>query len=202
MIVVLFSGGLDSTTLAHLAQVDNKLHSLLFVSYGQAAGHKEYGAAIDFAQRHRVKLEHKILPIHGLTLMNGDDLGPRVVAGRNLILLSIASNYAASVNATEIWYGATADDHEYYDCTPEFFAAASKLIKSDTGIDVCAPLLYRSKQEVLLFALELGVDLDKVWYCYNPNGDEPCGTCGACAIHPKEEKHPPRLFTEQPTRPA
>jgi len=185
MITVLFSGGLDSTTLAELARTKGELHSLLFFCYGQDACSNELTAALSYSTRHQVHLEIVTLPMVGLEAMNGTGSGPRIVAGRNLIMLAMAANYAAAAGVDRIWYGATAADHQYPDCSPAFLGSLADLVSLDTGLIVEAPFIRDTKEEVLEMAQWLDIDLDSIWYCYEPTDQsQPCGICGSCLAHP------------------
>ena len=121
--------------------------------------------------------------------------GPRVIPGRNLIMLSLAVNYAAFEGVHEVWYGPTKDDWEDYpDCRPEFVKQLCALTDDDVDVEVVAPLLNLTKKEVVARAVELGVDLDTTWSCYAANGytvrdghhcptiGSPCGTCNSCKL--------------------
>ena len=186
MITVLFSGGLDSTTLAQLARAKGKLHSILFVSYGQAADSAERNTAIVYSARYDIPLEIRQLPLSGLEAMNGTGSGARVVPGRNLILLGVAANYAVSKGVETVWFGATAADYQYPDCSPYFLEGIAKVISQDTGIIIEAPLIHNTKKEVLKLSRSVGVDLGCIWYCYEPTANnQPCGECGSCLDHPE-----------------
>lgn len=186
MIVVLFSGGLDSTTLAELARDRGQLHSILYCSYGQQACSNELGVAIQYAQRHSLHLEIRQIHMSGLDDMNGTEAGPRIVPGRNLILLGMAANYAAACGASTVWYGATAADADYPDCSKAFVDSLSNVIANDTNITIEAPLIDKSKAEVLALAKGLQIDTSTIWWCYQPtDNSKACGKCNSCLAHPE-----------------
>jgi 7-cyano-7-deazaguanine synthase len=107
------------------------------------------------------------------------DPGARVVAARNLIMLAHAVNYAASIGADEVWYGALADDaRDYHDCRQEWVRHLNHCTKGD-GVAVWSPLISKTKAEVVREAAEHGV-LKLAWSCYTPRRGEPCGTCNSC----------------------
>lgn len=183
-IVVLFSGGLDSTVVAHMA--GDRLHSVFSVSYGQPHGVNEGMAAERWAMARGVHREVVVAPVAGVEAMEigAGTPGPRLLPGRNLLLLSLAVNYAAARGASEVWMGANADDAaDYPDCRREFVEAMSELAIAAYGIGVSAPLSWMTKREVVAKARELGVDIDATWSCYQPRGGVyPCGTCNACRL--------------------
>ena len=186
-VIVLFSGGVDSTVLATEALNQERLHSLLHFSYMQPAALHEFSVASEWAHTNNVYLVRVIKQLYGTEAMNAEsgEPGPRVIPGRNLIMLSLAINYAASVGVKEVWYGPTRDDWEDYpDCRPEFVEQLCNLANEDVGVKVIAPLLQLTKKEVMARAIELGVNIDETWSCYAPDPmtGEPCGSCNSCKL--------------------
>lgn len=182
--VVLLSGGLDSTTTAHLAMEQGRLAAVVLFSYGQPHGFAELGAAAKWAKKHKVR-EHYLqiaLRAEAMDLGIGTP-GARVVPGRNLVLIAHAINIAAATGASSVWVGCNADDAaDYPDCRPPFILAASRLGEL-FGVSVEAPLLHMTKADVVREAMRLGVDIGATWSCYQPTAMcQPCGTCNACVL--------------------
>lgn len=103
---------------------------------------------------------------------------------RNGLMLSAAASIAVSVGATEIYYGAHADDaagNAYPDCSKEFSTFIGWAIYVGTGnsVHVHAPLNIMTKSEVVKTGLRLGVPYELTWSCYE-GGEKPCGVCGTC----------------------
>ena len=183
MVCVLFSGGLDSMLLAEIAYRDNVLGSLFHVSYGQRASAQEYRAAHKYANERQLRLERAIISVRGLEDMNqpAGVAGARVVPARNMILLAHAVNHASALGLDEIWYGACGDDlQDYADCRPDFVAKICAITKATEGIAVRAPLLQKTKAEILSQAKAMGLSHREAWSCYSPQNDEPCGRCNSC----------------------
>lgn len=183
MICVLFSGGLDSMLLAEIALRQDRLGSLLHISYGQRASAQEFRAANRWAMNHQIPLNRIILSVNGLEAMNQNPgvQGARVVPARNLILISHAINHAAVTGCSEIWYGACADDElNYPDCRKSFVIGLSKLAQMTEDIRICAPLINKSKHQIISQAKLLGINESDAWSCYAPRDDEPCGSCNSC----------------------
>jgi 7-cyano-7-deazaguanine synthase len=181
MIVLLFSGGLDSTTLAHMALDRGEGLVCLFVRYGQPAAPQEYDAAERWCRKHGVTLCDRVLSDIHLADMAGPNgqPGPRFVPGRNLLLIAHAVNLAVAVGADRVWYGAQGGDHAMYpDCRPSFVDAVATAARLSDGIALEAPLSHYSRGDVRELAARLGV-VD-TWSCYTPINGEPCGTCGSC----------------------
>ena len=182
-VVLLFSGGLESTTLAHIALREKQALHCLFVRYGQPAAAAEYDATVGWCRKHAVT--HADLILAGISLgeKSSEDgaPGPRVVPARNLLLLALAANYATAIGAAEVWYGAHQGDAvEYADCRPRFVDVMGEALGLSEGLRLRAPMLATTRAQVHSLASAVGVDMAGVWSCYTPVLGDACGTCGSC----------------------
>lgn len=180
-VVVLMSGGLDSTVCAEMALRDGVLAGCVFVDYGHPARQAEAWRAFAWAERRGVRLH--VLHAMGLCL-GGMDGRPgssaQFVPARNAILISMAANVAASWKAESVWIGATAADLDSYpDCRGDFLIPMCHALLKGYGVTVKAPLIGMTRREVSKLARDLGVRRRQVWSCYGP-GPEPCGECASC----------------------
>jgi 7-cyano-7-deazaguanine synthase len=101
--------------------------------------------------------------------MKRDPQPPTYVSNRNMTFLSIAAVYAKTLGVSDIYYGAQANDlYGYWDTTPDFLESINKLLSLNrkNSIRVQAPLVSKSRADVLRLGLELGVDYGKTWSCY------------------------------------
>jgi len=187
-VVVLFSGGLDSTVLLYHALAEERLHSAVWFRYAHPAAGPEQRATAEilrhlWKQGTEVKRVELTPPLFGSDAMSigAGEAGPRVVAGRNQVMLSLGVNYAAAAGADEVWFGASRDDRaDYPDCRPEFVEAMDRLAQA-WDIRVRAPMIEWTRAQVQARARALGVPLGLVWSCYEPlPGGKPCGTCNSC----------------------
>jgi len=205
--VVLLSGGMDSATcLALEARGGSPVHALTVV-YGQRHV-REVRSARALARRYRVA-RHVVLrlPLGGLL---GSSLTDRTrpipsrpgragaipstyVPARNTILLSIALGYAETHGLDSIVLGANAIDYSGYpDCRPAFLRAFERLARVATkaGVEgtmrlrVRAPLLRKSKAEIVRWGERLRVPWALTWSCY-AGGRTPCGRCDSCRLRAK-----------------
>ena len=187
-LVVLLSGGLDSTVAAEIARQSGHLHSVVSFCYGQANTVQEMSAADRWATRHKVTRKVFTVDVPGVSALDigAGTHGPRVVPGRNLLLLSHAVAYALSVGACRVWIGCNADDAEDYpDCRRDFIEGVGYMTWNAYGLRVWAPLVDLTKRQVVAKARELGIDIADTWSCYQPSIArplEPCGTCNACRL--------------------
>ena len=205
--LVLFSGGVDSSTCLAIAvaKYGAKEVLALSVSYGQKHS-KELEAARKIAEYYDVMLKtidlSKIFEDSNCSLLqgstediptesydeqlkkNGGSPVSTYVPFRNGLFLSCAASVALSFGCNEIYYGAHSDDaagNAYPDCSSEFNDSINRAIFIGSGdrLTVCAPFIGLSKAEVVKRGLELGVPYELTWSCYSGT-DKPCGVCGTC----------------------
>ncbi len=205
--VILFSGGLDSTTCLAIAKTQGFLC---------------YALSFDYGQRHRVELdvakrtaafygvvEHKIVPLNlnaigGSALVDdrlqiqdysGDNKIPTTyVPARNTVFLSIALGWAEVLGAFDIFIGANDVDYSGYpDCRPEYLHAFEQManLATKAGVEgvrykIHAPLLRLTKRDIIQQGMALGVDYSKTLSCYRADENaRACGTCDSCTYRKK-----------------
>lgn len=202
--VVLLSGGMDSATCLAIASARHPPVHALSVRYGQRHS-REVESARALARYYHVARHVEIdLPIGPLldsaltrptrSLPRGRAGRPGIpstyVPARNTILLSIALGYAESHRLDAIYLGVNAVDYSGYpDCRSEFLRAFERLARVATRrgvtggrpIRVKAPLLFRSKAEIVRVGTRLCVPWERTWSCY-AGGRRPCGRCDACRL--------------------
>lgn len=194
-VVVLHSGGLDSSTLLyHLRNLSYEVLPLS-IHYGQRHW-KELNAAAEVCKVGGFKFNRVELPSL-VNVMTGssqtdpsvavpeghyaeDNMAITVVPNRNMILLSIATAYAISQRAGWVAYAAHVGDHaQYYDCRQVFIDAMEIAIDlSDPNSPaLLSPFAYWSKADIVRRAWRLEVPIAKTWSCYK-GGEVHCGRCG------------------------
>lgn len=195
-VVVIYSGGMDSYTLLHLARERGyRVHALSF-NYGQRHVRElECARSVCEAQG----IPHKVIDIRAMSeVMAGssltsdvevpeghyeeDSMKATVVPNRNMILLSLATGYAVTVGAGAVWYGAHGGDHAIYpDCRPEFVEKMDAVcrVANYEPVGIEAPFMTMDKGQILAEGLRLGLDYSKTWTCYNGR-EQACGRCGSC----------------------
>lgn len=205
--LVLFSGGIDSTTCLAMAIDKYGAENVIALSlyYGQRHN-KELECAEKVARYYNIKrLQYdvgKIFENSNCSLLSENDNNiplesyseqlkktdgrpvSTYVPYRNGLFLSIATSYAISYGCDVIYYGAHADDaagNAYPDCSTEFNDAIKTAIKRGSGetVDVIAPFIDRTKAEVVKTGLALNAPYALTWSCYNGK-DKACGKCGTC----------------------
>jgi 7-cyano-7-deazaguanine synthase len=207
-VVVPISGGMDSTVLLHHAAANfDDVYAISF-DYGQR--HKKELECAEFqinsiregddektVQFNTVAKLPFFELIKNSALLNreidvakardvmGDPQTVNYVPFRNMMLLSIACSFAESFDATTVYHGAAQADSVagYWDGSPEFLTAINDItaLNRRNKIKVEAPLIDKSKKEIIEMGIKLGVDFSRTWTCYE-GLDLACGECTACSL--------------------
>ena len=208
-VVVLLSGGLDSTTVAAMAKADGKELYALSFDYGQRHG-KELHCALAVGRslgvaRHEV-LHLPLGALGGSALTDasidvpdaptdgaiGDAIPVTYVPARNTVFIAFALAYAEVVGADEIHLGVNAMDYSGYpDCRPEYIEAyqqvadlATKQGVESGGPRLVTPLIHMTKADIVRAGLAANAPLDLTWSCYRGEGAA-CGRCESCTLRLK-----------------
>ena len=210
-VVVPISGGMDSTVLLHYAA--SKFDNVYAISFDYGQRHikelmcadKQIEAIRDKETNENVHFNTVIkLPFFELiktsSLLDrnidvakakdvmGDPQTVNYVPFRNMMLLSIACSFAEGVGANTVYHGAAQADSVagFWDSSPEFLTAINNVnaLNRRNKITIEAPLIDKSKDEIIKLGLSLGVDFINTWTCYE-GLDEACGECTACALRLK-----------------
>lgn len=139
--VILFSGGLDSTTILALAKHLGYRCYALSINYGQKHSSeleaaKQIARLLSVEQHEMIHLDlprfgGSALTDHSLHIPTSNDqanlntkepvIPITYVPARNTIMLSLALAWAESISSLDIFYGANAVDYSGYpDCRPEY----------------------------------------------------------------------------------
>ncbi len=190
--ILLASGGMDSTVLAHdLARKGEKI-ILLFLDYGQHCVEKELETLkkvlpemykdniriikigdVDKDSNSRMVVEANLW----IDNVVADDL---YLPYRNLLFLSIASAYAQSLGAKNVYSAFINSNHaKEIDCSMEFFTKLETLLESYGSVKLNMPYRELSKTEVAKLGVELGAPIASTYSC-QVNSQNPCGACPNC----------------------
>ncbi len=205
--MVLFSGGVDSTTCLALAVKEHGAENVTALSIGYGQKHsREIQAAKKIAEYYNVDWKQLDLSVifadSDCSLLTGseeeipketyaDQLAETdgkpvstYVPFRNGLFLASAASMALSLGCGVIYYGPHADDaagNAYPDCSEEFNNAMNDAVYLGSGkqLRIEAPFVAKTKAEIVKTGLELGVPYELTWSCYE-GGEKPCGVCGTC----------------------
>lgn len=206
--VVLYSGGLDSTTCMAIARAEGFDPYAMSFAYGQ-----RHTVELDKARRYAPLIgavEHQLVEIDlrriGGSALTGSLEVPKegvregeipvtYVPARNTIFLSFALGWAEVLGAFDIYIGVNALDYSGYpDCRPEYIAAFETLANLATraGVEgsgryrIHTPLISLSKAEIIRRGLDLGIDYALTHSCYDPTAEGlACGRCDSCRLRLK-----------------
>lgn len=205
--MVLFSGGIDSTTCLGIAIERHGRENVLALSISYGQKHmKEIEAARAIAQHYEVEylaldLEKIFSYSDSSLLQHSEEKIPKetyaqqlketggapvstYVPFRNGLFLAGAASIALAKNCELIYYGAHADDaagNAYPDCSDAFHRAMGEAVYLGSGnkLRIEAPFVNQSKADVVREGLRLKVPYELTWSCYEGK-DTPCGVCGTC----------------------
>lgn len=194
--IVLLSGGLDSTVALYWARLRSDTLMAITFDYGQRH-YRELEAAQRVAKFAGVP--HDIVTIPTLAKVSKSsltdhyrqvtDASSTVTPLRNLWFLTAAACVAHAHGMNEIVVGACgADQNDYPDCREPFFAAAQQAIDIGLGGDkqfvVHRPLIRLSKTQTIQLACKFTgcfEALADTWTCYEAHPPRSgCGACPAC----------------------
>ena len=193
--IIIYSGGLDSTTLLY----EERERIALAVTFDYGSNHA--AREIACARRHCEKLgiEHLVIDLAFIgryfcsSLTAGADAIPEgnyddenmrstVVPFRNGIMLSVACGLAESRGLKRVLIANHGGDHAIYpDCRPEFVEAMDSAMTAGTyeGVKLVAPYTDITKGDIVKRGMKLGIDYGTTYSCYR-GGERHCGRCGTC----------------------
>jgi 7-cyano-7-deazaguanine synthase len=202
---------MDSAVAAAVARYESFALYALTLRYGQRHS-AELRAARRVASALGVR-EHLVLPVNlrafggsVLTEKTGKIAVPKrrkstrgipatYVPARNTVFLSLALAYAETRKAFDIFIGANVLDYSGYpDCRPAYLRSFERTanLATKAGVEgrgrfrIRAPLLRKSKAQIVRLGLRLGADFSLTRSCYDPAPrGAACGACDACRLRLK-----------------
>ena len=205
------SGGLDSATTLAIAHDEGYETYAMSFRYGQRHT-VELQCAKEVANTLGVK-QHTIVDIDlrtfGGSALTADIEVPKdrsdaemrdgipitYVPARNTIFLSYALAWAEVLVADTIFLGVNAVDYSGYpDCRPEYVNAYQTManlatqagVEGKTKLKIRAPLIDKTKAEIIRIGTALGVDYSLTLSCYDPDAEgRACGGCDSCLLRKK-----------------
>lgn len=205
--IVLFSGGLDSTTCLAKAIETFGADQVMALSiyYGQKH-EKEIESAKKIVEYYHVW--HKTLDMTeifkgskcSLIGSSGEEIpeesyedqlrrtkGEPVstyVPFRNGLFIAAAVSYGMKFGCDTIYIGIHRDDaagNAYPDCSVSFkkYMNDAVITGTDFKCHIEAPFVKMTKAEIVAEGLKLGVPYELTWSCYE-GGEKACGRCGTC----------------------
>lgn len=198
--LIVYSGGMDSTTL--LYQYKDCISLAVTFTYGARQDTAQLACARENCSL--LGIRHLVIPLDFMgqyfksSMFEGGEAIPHgaydeqnmkstVVPFRNGIMLSVAVGLAESNGLDTVLIANHAGDHAIYpDCRPEFIQAMDQASQAGTyeGIRIVSPYCNMTKREIALLGRELEVPFEKTYSCYEGDAIH-CGLCGTC--HERKE---------------
>lgn len=195
-VVVIASGGLDSTVLYFHLQAEGYECIPLNFNYGSKHNKIEREAAREIFGEKLVELDIDLSFLKQSSLLENnnkeipkghyedDNMKSTVVPFRNGIMMSYAAALAEDIEAFGIAIGNHFGDHAIYpDCRKSFAEPFAEAVKAGTynGVEVLTPFTGIRKHEIVEIGKKLNIEevMYKTYSCYE--GDKiHCGECGTC----------------------
>jgi len=185
-IVVLASGGLDSSTTALRLASDGYEVYPLFINYGQKSYFMEWGSVIQVFE----DLRKKDLPLREPEKACITSIGEfhrkydarregAFFPFRNLILASIGALYGYHLDIFALALGLVKD--HYPDCTPNFKSKLGQVLSEAVSkkISIVTPFIDQHKSDIVKYGVENGFLYRLTYSCYEGEKDH-CGRCDGC----------------------
>ena len=193
--VIIFSGGMDSTTMLY----EYREVIALAVTFNYGSNHNK--RETEYARLHceRLGIKHLVIPLDFMhryfksSLLEGagaipeggyadENMKSTVVPFRNGIMLAIACGLAESSGLRRVMIANHFGDHSIYpDCRASFIDNMSRAMEEGTyeHVEVYAPYTGITKADIARHGKALGIDYSETYSCYK-GGEKHCGKCGTC----------------------
>ena len=190
-VLVLASGGMDSTVLMANYKRLNYDVKVMFFNYGQAGYQQEHYSLINNMVKlgmHKEDIIEMRIDVpwsssSTLKANNSTDGAPLAVyvEMRNLIFASYALSYCESLGIDTLALGyIDTEGVSYADTSENFVQDLRDLANRAIGVRVDVPFMYLNKLDVARLGVDLGVDVLGTFSCNTPIDGQPCGICGDC----------------------
>lgn len=191
-VVLLLSGGIDSTVLLYwLVEKGYEIFPLI-INYGQVTFGSEYRHStnilngldinnlfsIDISQVSRVGMGSLVGEYPNDVTSQNEWHSTEFFPNRNLILLTLATSYAYKMGVSNIAIGVVGKS--YKDTSLDFLNSLMKCLEASLmPVNIIAPFADREREEVIKSAVRLGVPLKMTFSC-NALNNRHCYLCNSC----------------------
>ncbi|BDR93237.1 7-cyano-7-deazaguanine synthase QueC [Vulcanisaeta souniana] len=199
-VLVIASGGLDSTTAATYLLRQGYDVTLLHFNYGHRAETQEDRAVrriVEFLGVPLLEINMDFFRVvrHSPLLGDGEinridrgregaEFAHEWVPARNFVFIALATAIAEAYGFDYIATGINLEEAGAYpDNEMEFIRLLNKVMPYAVGpnkhVELIMPVGHLVKHEIVRLGLETGAPLHLTWSCYD-NGEKHCGRCGPC----------------------
>lgn len=185
-IIILYSGGADSTLMVHIA-LKQEIYEVVLLMFKYGQKHEE---ELDYAKKMAYELNKRFsdnMLIYELNLLSAfschksnllqdseatyQGVHENHVPGRNGVFVTLALGLAESIGAEEVWIGCDYSDREnlFPDCYQEWIYRMNKIaeINGSYPIKIKAPLLGLSKEDIINILHIEEYNLSKIYSGYS-----------------------------------
>jgi 7-cyano-7-deazaguanine synthase len=191
-VLLLASGGLDSTTVAYWLRERGETIVPIFFDYGQHCVEKEWDTLRDVLPKSgiesptRVDISAIFQGSHSRLIQEPNLWTDKVVSDdlyipyRTLLFFSAGAALAQTRNLTEVFSGFINSNHaKELDCSAAFLNSLDSLSANVGPVRFNIPFREMSKKEVAALARRLSVPIGRTFSC-QVYSDVPCGACPNC----------------------
>jgi 7-cyano-7-deazaguanine synthase len=190
-VILLASGGLDSTTVGYQLVESGREILPLFFDYGQHCVETEWHRVNEVLPKSVAKPERNTLsdlfrgsksrlivePNLWAEAVQDDDL---YVPYRTLLFYAAAAARAQTLGIREVYTGFINSNHaKEIDCTADFMNKLDGLSEAIGPVRFISPFRHSSKSDVTREAIRLGVPIGRTFSCQAASS-LPCGACPNC----------------------
>lgn len=171
-VVVLLSGGIDSTACIPFYVNQDFSVTALFCDYGQVSLSQELPAVTAIADFYNIELN--IVKCDGLPQINGGE-----IVSRNALLLNLALFFIQKKPAL-LALGIHSGTH-YIDCGELFLTKMQSIfdLYTDGRVIITAPFISWTKKEIWDYCIFEKAPLNLTYSC-ELGKKQPCGVCSSC----------------------
>lgn len=171
-VIILSSGGIDSTACIRFFQKMEFEVEALFFDYGQISKENELAALTSIAKFYGISFRNIVIRMEG-------QLKDGLIPGRNAVFYLTALMHLqkdCGIIASGIHTGTP-----YYDCSPSFLELIQGLFNgySNGTVKASAPFLNFSKKEIWDYCQSEEVPVELTYSC-ELGKKQPCGLCDTC----------------------
>jgi 7-cyano-7-deazaguanine synthase len=191
-VILLASGGLDSTTMAYWL-LDKGIDFIpLFIKYGQHCVDTELETLKSVLPKtHIDKIEiidiSSVYKYSNSKFINEANLWEEEITAddlyipyRNILILTLAASFAQSLKINEVYSAFINSNHaKEIDCSKEFFSRMEMMLGEYGAIKIKMPFLEMTKFEVAQIGIKVKAPIGKTFSC-QASSEIPCGACPNC----------------------
>lgn len=192
-VILLFSGGIDSTVLLYWLLSRNYEVFPLLINYGQKSYEGEFKAVNKILNALNKQSNLLVLNISDIQFIGSGSLVgeyPQDISSheewnaseffphRNMLLITLAATYGYKLDTFEIAIGVVGNS--YQDTTKNFLAVMTMTLQQSIAqYELIAPFVEQQRQKVIEEAYKLQVPITLTFSC-NATGSRHCLLCTSC----------------------